>query len=75
MIWQASYSKFNVDIDTYNNKGVTFGELAEQKKTGFKRITAKRVNIKKAVEQFQKEARPRSREERSLETVEDDGKE
>lgn len=44
------------EIESFESNGITFKDLAHQKKTGFSRPKAKKVNLKKEVELFRTEA-------------------
>ena len=68
--------QLDVSVESFGERGgVKFEDLAKQPKTGFKRILPKRVNLKKAIAEFQREARPKTRQERESETVSDIGEE
>lgn len=49
---------FKVSIESFgDNKGVKFGELAEQQKTGFSRMIPKKINVKKTIASILEEAK------------------
>lgn len=69
-------SALEAEIEEFGeSKGVKLGELAKEKKTGFVRPKGPKISKKKAIANFQQEARPKTREERELETIQDSEKE
>lgn len=71
---EINEANIGAEIEAFGeNAGVPFEQALKQSKTGFKRVIPKKVNVKKTIADFQKESRPKTRDERELETIVDVG--